>query len=82
MGRGEPKQFGELGAGSKHTAPPLCYNTFLDEDLNRLLRDVAAYAHRLTFDKRVFSLLDLQSRLEVNAHMSNSGDWIALIAGI
>eukprot|EP00959_Pyramimonas_sp_CCMP1952_P357105 7477390-Pyramimonas_sp.AAC.2 len=61
---------------------PVMYNTFLDEDLNRLLRDVASYAHRLTFDRRVFALLDIQSRLEINSHMGNSGDWMHLIAGI
>lgn len=61
---------------------PLNYNNFLDETLGTLLRDIAVYAHRSSYNRRAFSLLELQGRLETNVHMAVTGDSIYIISGI
>ena len=43
-----------------HGSPKL-YANWVDEGLNVVLRDCAKFAHRLTFEFRVFSLLALRN---------------------
>ena len=43
---------------------------------------VAVYAHRATYELRMFSLLELQGRLQTNSHMAITGDSLDAISGI
>ena len=45
---------------------PKYYGTFKDESLNMILRTVAAFAHRLKLEYRVFALFKLQGALKLN----------------
>ena len=46
---------------------PKLYGGWVDESLNMVLRTVARFAHRNTFEVRVFTLFDLQGGLGLNA---------------
>lgn len=48
---------------------PKMYSTWLDESLNRLLRDIAASAHRSRQAERIFRLMSLQADLGLAPYM-------------
>ena len=45
---------------------PKLYGGWVDESLNMVLRTVARFAHRVTFEVRVFTLFGLQGGLGLN----------------
>eukprot|EP00959_Pyramimonas_sp_CCMP1952_P216704 4531963-Pyramimonas_sp.AAC.2 len=55
------------------------YHCFADESLNASLRDVAQFCHRLTFNRRVFSLMDLKGRF--SGVLAAAGPWLPLVSG-
>ena len=59
---------------------PKLYHCYRDESLNSILRDIAAFCHRLTFSVRVFRLVDLQGRLARSDFVSR-GTWLSIVAG-
>ena len=61
-----------------HGSPKL-YHNFLDESLNIILRDIAKFAYRHTFEYRLFSLLLLQGALKLCPWLDGP-DWLSLVA--
>ena len=56
------------------------YNCFIDETLNLPVRNIARFAHRLTFHRRLFTFLDLQGRLQLTLYLP-SRSWLPLVSG-
>ena len=51
---------------SLHFGNPTFYSCWLDESLNRTLRDVCARVHRSHMEVRVFSLFAIQGHMQIN----------------
>ena len=70
--------FAELTAGSKLHGNPKCYSTWIDEGLNRSLRDAAGHAHRARQEERIFESMDLQGVLGALPHVFGSAEIIGV----
>ena len=56
------------------------YNCFVDETLNIPVRNIAKFAHRLTFYRRIHTFVDLQAKLGLLPYVPD-GQWLPLVAG-
>ena len=52
---------------------PTCYNTFVDEALNRTLRTAGQHAHRSRMSERMFRVFDIMGEYNLSDHIFGAG---------
>ena len=66
--------FAHMSSAVGFNGNPRFYSTFLDESLNLLLRNVAAFAHRSRQAYRIISMMHLIGRLRLTPFVFGSSD--------